>query len=252
MSESDALFSPQPEYQVDRAFYDKVRAAERQPVDKFVIAPFNGRGFIVKKGQSFRVIQEEGPQVGDVAFWNADDAKETLSCLRTWEVDGWFLEVYSRLWSDVPWLRPMVTCIEDTVAATRDGHRAHHHFLASHCAPEQQEMRTGKAGLNACRVNFLQAIEPFGLSEEHLLENIDVFTQFIIDPVTGKFSGARTDTKPGDYIEFYAEIDLLVAVSVCPAGDYSQAASKAVLPLGVEIHETGIEPKTFPAWASRE
>ena len=97
MTQTDLLFSPQTEYQVNRPFYDKVRAAERKLVHKFVIAPFNGRGFIVKKGQTFRVIQEEGLQVGDVALWNADNAKETLSCLRTWEVDGWFLEVYSRL-----------------------------------------------------------------------------------------------------------------------------------------------------------
>jgi len=250
MSESDLLFSPQMEFEVDRAFYDTVRAAKRNLIDKFVIAPFNGRGFLVKQGQTFRVIQEQGPQVGDVAFWNSHDPTETLSCLRTWEVEGWFIEIYNRLWSDVPRLRPMATCIEDTVEATRDGYRAHHHFLASHCTPEQQEMRSGIAGLNACRVNFLQAIEPFGLDETHLLENIDVFTQFIIDPLTGKFSGARTDTKKGDYIEFYAEIDLLVAVSVCPAGDYSQVASKSVLPLGVEIHETGIEPKASPCWAN--
>ena len=68
MPESKPLFSPQPEYQVDRAFYDEVRVAERRQVDKFVISPFNGRGFIVKKGQTFRVIQEKGHRLGTWPF----------------------------------------------------------------------------------------------------------------------------------------------------------------------------------------
>ena len=155
MEELRPLFCPQSDYLVDRAFYDDVRSADRQLLERFVISPFSGRGFIVKRGQSFRVIQEEGPQVADVAFWNEDNPEETLSCLRTWEVDGWFLKVYSRLWSDVPWLRPMVTCVEDTVDTSSDGQKAPHHFVASHCSPEQQEMRSGRAGLNACRVNLL-------------------------------------------------------------------------------------------------
>jgi uncharacterized protein YcgI (DUF1989 family) len=81
-----------------------------------------------------------------------------------------------------------------------------------------------------------------------LLENIDVFTQFVVDPNSGKIYGARTEANPGDYIEFYAEIDLLVALSVCPTGDYTSIDSKDLWPLGIEIYETNVKPREFPEW----
>jgi len=249
MAEERGLFFQHPRYRVDTGFYDKVRATNRQLVERFIVSPYNGRGFNVKRGQTFRVIEEEGPQVGDVAFWNADNPMETLSCLRTWEVDGWWLKVDGRLWSDVPWFRPMVTCIEDTTALAKGGEEAHYHFVASHCSPESQEMRSGRAGLNSCRLNLLQAIEPFGLSEENLRENIDVFTRFFVDPNSGKLYGGRTEADPGDYIEFYAEMDLLVALSVCPTGDYSTINTDVLWPLAIEIYDTDIQPEEFPQWS---
>jgi uncharacterized protein YcgI (DUF1989 family) len=235
-------------YRLDKAFYDGVRTAERRLVEKLVVAPFSGRGFVVRRGQTFRVIEEEGPQVGDVAFWNADDPKETLSCLRTWEMEGWLVKPYSRLWSDVPWLRPMATCIDDKADLPGDDDKGQRHFLASHCSAEQMEMRTGRAGMNGCRLNLLQAIEPFGLSEENLRENIDIFTQFVLEPDSGMLYAARTEATTGDYIEFYAEIDLLVAVSVCHYDESAENGDYTALPLGIQTYDTGIAPKEYSGW----
>jgi hypothetical protein len=45
--------------------------------------------------------------------------------------------------------------------------------------------------------------------------------------------------RPGDFIEFFAEIDLLVALSACPGGDcgasHSDDSAKCY-PLKVEVH----------------
>lgn len=69
---------------------------------------------------------------------------------------------------------------------------------------------------------------------------------------SGKIYDGGCDGKPGDYIEFYAEIDLLVAVSVCPSGDGLVSGTmpeKVVLrPIGIEMYETGVQPKEFPKW----
>ena len=222
-------------YFLDRVFYEKVRAGQREVLDRFVLPPLTGRGFIVRKGESFRVIEEAGPQVGDVALWNLQNPRETLSCLRTWEVEGWFIEPYRRLWSDLPSFRPMATCLEETADSARGGEGFHHHSVASHCSPENTEMLTGRPGLSACRLNLLRAIEPFGLTEEDLRDNIDVFTPLTIDPESGKLHGAICRAAIGAYIEFYAEMDLLVAASVCPAGDLSMLQSTNVLPLAVEV-----------------
>jgi len=241
-----------PRYRIDREFYERVRAAKGQyrRIDKFVIPPYSGRGFLVNKGQTFRVIEEEGPQVADVVFWNAHNPKEFFSMSRTWLMEGIFVNVFTRLWSDVPWFRPMAVCVEETLDSKgRDGD-FHHHFGKTHCCPEVMEARTGRAGLNACHLNLLQAIEPFDLKEEDIHDNLNVFQKYRIDPVTGKGVSARTESMKGDYIEFYANIDLLVAVSVCPNGDNSAHQAAVVRPMGIEVYETGIEPKAFPEWTN--
>ncbi len=76
------ISTSQPRLRLDRTFYDKVRSdrSHYKLVDKFIIPPNNGRGFIVSRGQTFRVIQAEGPQVGDVTFWNAHNPKEFFKC----------------------------------------------------------------------------------------------------------------------------------------------------------------------------
>ena len=243
-----------PRYQLDRAFYDKVRAGKPQYklVNKFVIPPFNGRGFKVKRGQIFRIIQEEGPQVGNLCFWNAHNPKEYFVGMRTWMLEGWFVRVYSRLWSEAPYLHPMATCIEDTVVTQPPDSEYHHHQVAGHCSPELYELKSGRTGLNGCFVNLLQGVEPFGLTEHDIHDNIDVFSKMRIGPEDGKKYVARNDSKKGDYIDFYAEMDLLVCFSVCPAGDntasFSEPGEHTILPLGVEVHETGIRPKDALQW----
>ena len=113
-------------------------------------------------------------------------------------------------------------------------------------------MRSGISRSNACRSNFVRAIEPFGLTEDNLFENIVLFQKCLIDPRDGKAYSTESDSIRGDYIEFYAEIDLFVAVSVCSSvgntRDWS-GTDDALLPLGVELYETGIEPKVFTKWA---
>ncbi len=239
-----------PKYQIDKDFYTSVREAKdrHKLIDRFVIPPYNGRGFIVKRGQTFRVIEAEGPQVADVMFWNADNKAEFLSMARTWLMEGIWVKVFTRLWSDVPWLRPMAVCIDETVDTTKKEGDYYHHFVMTHCCPEVMEARTGQAGLNACHLNLLQAIEPFGLKESDMHDNINVHQKTRFDPVLGKTRAARTAAEKGDYIELYANIDLLVAVSVCPNGDNTAHQAAVVRPIAIEIYDTGTTPPEFPKW----
>ncbi|MCH7997282.1 MAG: urea carboxylase-associated family protein [Chloroflexi bacterium] len=244
-----------PRAQLDKGFYDKLRESKSRykPLDRFVIPPFEGRGFLVNKGQSFRVVQEEGVQIGDVCFWNVHDPREMYSLSRTWAIEGWAVRVFTRLWSDVPWLRPLATCIEDTVVTDPSDSEFHHHWLGTHCATEWTEMRVGIPGLNSCHLNFLQAVEPFGLREENIRDNVNLFQKMRPVPGSGKIQAALSESKQGDYIEFYAEIDLLAAVTVCPNGDntryYSVPGKDLVRPLAIEIYDTGVQPRDFPRWA---
>ena len=239
-----------PQYRLDIDFYSTVRAAKDRYklTGKHLIPPRSGRGFIVPRGHTIRIVEAEGPQVADVAFWNAHDKAEHLSLPRTALMEGMFIGLFSRLWSDVPWFRPMAVCVEETVDSKgRDGDY-HHHFIAGHCTPELMEARTGETGLNACHLNLLQAIEPFGLTEMDIHENINVHQKARIDPVLGKTRHARTTAVAGDYIEFFATIDLLVAVSVCPNGDNTAWQHPDCKPIGIETYDSGFEAPEFPKW----
>ena len=244
-----------PRYQLDKAFYDKIRASKSEftLVSRTVIPPFQGRGVKVKGGQTFRVIQEEGPQVADVALWNANDPREYPGGPSTWSrEDSYFISVFSRVWSDAPFLRPLATCIEDTMADT-DMDGWHHHCVSTHCSLELYELQYGMVGLNGCYLNLLQGAEPFGLTEYDLHDHPVVFQKKRIDPITSGETYSRNDSKKGDYIEFFAEMDLIVSVSVCPNADNTKhytipGEDDIVLPLGLEVYETGLQPNELPTW----
>ena len=165
-------------------------------------------------------------------------------------LEGVHMKKLSRLWSAMPRFRPMATILEETVSSR--GNPPHNIALGSYCTTEGWELFTGMKGHNSCYMNGLQAIEPFGLSEEDSHDNLNVHMNVKIDGNTGEVSVDKTQCEKGDYIEFYAEIDLLVALSVCPEGDGSflktMSGEITLRPLEVEIYETHVEPKLFHEW----
>jgi uncharacterized protein YcgI (DUF1989 family) len=239
-------------YAIDLGFYQGLMARmdSFELTIGFLVAPFTGRGVTVKAGQIVRVIKLEGPQIGDITFWNHHNPRERMSSLRTWALEGWFMKVFSRVWSDTPWLRPMATCIDESLDSRGPDRRIHHHSVACQCSTEQQEIRTGRPGLNSCRLNFLEAIEPFGLGERDIRENLDIFQGFLFEPESGRFVGVRSQGLRGDHIDFFCEMDLIIAVSVCPSGagptDWSgKDDGVRVLPLRVEVYDSDVEPQPF-------
>src|SRR5258707_809905 len=45
-------------------------------IHEVVVPPRNARAFRVSRGQIFRIVSIEGPQVGDLNLWNANDLSE--------------------------------------------------------------------------------------------------------------------------------------------------------------------------------
>jgi len=78
-----------------------------------------------------------------------------------------------------------------------------------------------------------------GMTEEHVHDVLNVFmcTGFTRD--THQYFTKPSPVDVGDYLEFLAEIDLLVSASTCPQGDCSTVCGgdqqPKVYPLGVEI-----------------
>lgn len=72
----------------------------------------------------------------------------------------------------------------------------------------------------------------------HDVLNVFMCTGFTRD--THRYFMKASPVRPGDFIEFFAEIDLLGALSACPGGDCSTSHSSDAArcyPLKVEIYQ---------------
>ena len=83
----------------------------------------------------------------------------------------------------------------------------------------------------------------------HDVLNVFMCTGFTRD--TGQYFMKASPVRPGDYLEFFAETDLLGALSACPGGDCSAQHSSDVaecFPLLVEVFTS--DPAALANWHS--
>jgi uncharacterized protein len=204
---------------------------QRETVDSFVVPREEGKGFIVRQGQILRISQVDGPQVCDFNAWNLDDPKEMFWSGRTRILQKAHLTKGHQLWSTPPKMRPMFTIIADTV-----DHRPLPHGAASHdliyarCNSRLHEVTMGIVGHRNCQDNLAGAIEPFDLGPEYVHDAFNLFMTTGIDDQDRLFI-LDPDSKQGDFVELYAELTSIVAVSACPS-DCSGGVTKA---LGITI-----------------
>lgn len=191
-------------------------------VEKGYIERHSGKGFKVNKGQVFRIIQADGPQIGDVWVFNQHDTKEHFMGHTTFLYEGAYLKQYSQLWSCMPNVRPMATLlVEHSGNPALPESFNNHVALGGHCTAAQWEMLSGVKNHNSCHANGIQAVSEFGMGEQDIIhDNFMVFQPSFIQP-DGSGDSVPSQSEPGDYVEFVADMDILVAVSACPVGDYS-------------------------------
>jgi uncharacterized protein len=224
------------------------QAARRslQPVGDVLVPPREARCFQVPRGHFFRIRSVEGPQVGDLNLWNAADLGERFYSGKTRALHGTHLSTGDRLWSSFPALRPMATITHDTLdwyGFDAFGGSVHD-VIGTRCDPYTHNLLShGGQYHHCCHSNLTRALAAeTGLSppeaEMHVHDVLNVFmcTGFTRD--TGQYFMKASPVRPGDYLEFFAEIDLLGALSACPGGDCSAEHSSdtaACHPLLVEI-----------------
>jgi uncharacterized protein YcgI (DUF1989 family) len=69
---------------------------------------------------------------------------------------------------------------------------------------------------HGCYENLSRALQPYGIAPEDIPSPFNLNQHMIIDGKTGKMEHTTVRAKPGSYVEFRAEMDLLVAMSACP------------------------------------
>ncbi len=84
-----------------------------------------------------------------------------------------------------------------------------------------------------CLEHLALALKEYGLREEDIPDPLNVFMR--VDVVNSNLLEIREPvSKPGDHIDFRAEMDCLVALSAC-AVDCGPCNAGTLKPLGVEI-----------------
>lgn len=225
-----------------------------QVTDMSVAEPRDACSFFVPAGSFFRVTSIDGPQVGDLNLWNAKNLDERFYSGKTRALHGSHLNIGDRMWSSFPYLRPMATIVEDSLdwyGIDAFG-GAVHDVIGTRCDPYTGHLLQGGQYHYCCHSNLTRALadaQSLALdeAEKHVHDVLNVFmcTGFTRD--TGQYFMKASPVRPGDYITFFAEIDLLGALSACPGGDCSaehSSDSAQCYPLKVEVLKPAVDALT--------
>ncbi|MCX5494300.1 DUF1989 domain-containing protein [Kaistia dalseonensis] len=228
----------------DAALYDAARA-NLTLIDTVIVPPREARTFRVPAGHFWRIASIEGPQVGDLNLWNAHDLTERFFSGKTRALHATHVTTGDRLWSTLPHLRPLATITHDTLGwygFDADGGGVHD-VIGTRCDPYTNRLLKGTDYHHCCHSNLTRALAaecglPLDAAESHVHDVLNVFmcTGFTRD--THQYFMKASPVRPGDFIEFFAEIDLIGALSACPGGDCGAQHSADVAqchPLSIEI-----------------
>jgi uncharacterized protein YcgI (DUF1989 family) len=228
--------------------------------DEVTVPPRDAATFTVPAGHFFRITSVEGSQVGDLNLWNAHDLSERFYSGKTRALHGTHLTTGQRMWSSLPALRPMATLTHDSLAwYGKDAYGGSvHDVIGTRCDPYTHNLLSGGQYHHCCHSNLTRALAdhldiPPAEAEPHIHDVLNVFmcTGFTRD--TGQYFMKASPVRPGDTLEFFAEIDLLGALSACPGGDCSTVHSSDQAqchPLLVEMFKP--DPVTLKGWTPPE
>ncbi|MGA8280361.1 MAG: DUF1989 domain-containing protein, partial [Desulfobacterales bacterium] len=150
--------------------------------DQVIVPPRDARAFRVPSGYFFRIVSVDGPQVGDLNLWSANDLSERFYSGKTRALHGTHLSTGDRMWSSFPYLRPMATITRDTLdwyGFDADG-GAVHDVIGTRCDPYTHNLLSGGQYHHCCHSNLIRALaEERGLSrteaERHVHDVLNVF-----------------------------------------------------------------------------
>ena len=250
-------------FDTNRELYSKIGSTtSRELVDSFIVPIRSGRAWEIPAGHICRITTPEGPQVGDLNIWNLYNPRERFWASRTRQLHAAHVTTFDRLWSCLPYLRPLVTITGDSVARYgRDPKRGRvHDLLGTRCDPYINQMLSGESFDFQCHSNLTRAVMPYGLTEFDVHDVLNVFQLTGLNKDDQYFMGPCPADR-GDFFEFFAEIDVLCALSTCPGGDLSKwgwaknvggdSMLETCRPLGVEVYKI-TDSQVLKGWASPE
>ena len=167
----------------------------------------SGLAFEVKAGERFRVIDVDGEQVSDLVAFMTGDKSERFSQANTRKLNGVLkLNKGHTLYSTR--CRKLLTLAEDTVGE--------HDILFSSCSAYDYRVRFGLSQPHASCLSILgEVLSTHGVPESMIPDPFNIFQHSHVAPDFALSTRAPL-SKAGDYVEFAADADCLVALTACP------------------------------------
>ena len=183
------------------------RTPETAATDHHVAAEAPWSGF-VRRGQTIRIVDSEGQQAVDTIFYRADNFAERYSAQDTVRTQGAaYIGLGTKIISNEG--NVMLTLVADT--------SGRHDTAAGACSCESNTVRFGHETryLQACRDNLVLEVSKHGMGKRDIVPNINFFMNVPIEP-NGEMTIVDGLSRPGDYVELVAEMDVLCVISNCP------------------------------------
>lgn len=173
----------------------------------YTIEARSGKAVRLEKGQYLTIVNPSGHQVCDFWAFAADDVNEYTSMehLRT-ALGSIFPKVGDGITSNLR--RDLVTITKDTSPGVHDT------LIAACDHARYQELGCEEYHDN-CTDNLRQAMIAIGQEAPAVPAPFNIWMNVPIGP-DGRTQFAPPVSKPGDYITFRAEVDLIAVMSACP------------------------------------
>jgi uncharacterized protein YcgI (DUF1989 family) len=207
-------------------------------VHEHVIPAKQGYGFTLKHGQLLRITDLEGKQVVDMALFNADNPREKLSTSysRTRYVPRAGAEYVPRdkltegdtLMSTI--CRPLATFVKET-PEPKGVHDTHNRMCNRYLYESY-----GLGQRDGCHENIARAVAKWGILPEDIPDTMDLFMSYRHDCARERWVIGEPVSRPGDYVEFRAEMDLIVGLSNCPLDVMNPCNGYHCTPVKIEVY----------------
>lgn len=174
----------------------------------FLIPALQPWSHVVRQGEVLRIVDLEGCQAVDTLFYSLANTQERYSAQDTVRMQGSpYIGLGTKLISNEG--NVMLTVIADTVGG--------HDTSAGACSAEANTVRFGHETkyMHSCRDNFVIELAKHGLTKRDLVSNINFFMNVPVEP-DGTLAIVDGVSKPGDYVEMRAEMDVICVISNCP------------------------------------
>ena len=191
-----------------------------------IIQSNTGKTFVVKKGQTIRVI---GESTADYVLFNLHDVKERFDQART-KVDQGKIYVTTGDVLISKYNNVMQTIVADTYRGSHDmekgmcstsfykkwGERI---FAIYGGVWKRLGRKRGVAPKHGCWENLAKALKPYGVLKEDVPSPLNIFQTMVINAKTGSMRYSMTRPRSGgDMMDLRSEMDCLVGISACPEG----------------------------------